>query len=122
MTQTQQPQRTLRPFIQTLKPGTPMGQRNLPLVPLEGEGHERLDYILAADAIAAAMLTVPSPRMWPPLPSRRQRWPCTMWWSKGVTRSPVTSRRCVTRPAVVASSSPLTAGLSLWTCSTSRPR
>lgn len=58
MTQTQQPQRTLRPFIDALRPGNPIGHRNLTLVPLEGEGHGRLEYILAADAIAAAMLTV----------------------------------------------------------------
>lgn len=58
MTQTRQPTRTLQPFIETVSAGNPIGHLNLALVPLGGEGHGRLDYILAADAIAAGHLTV----------------------------------------------------------------
>jgi len=56
--QTQQPQRTLQPFLDGLTPEKAIGHRNLTLVPLTGEGRGRLDYILAADAIAAGKLTV----------------------------------------------------------------
>jgi hypothetical protein len=49
---------TLAPFIETLKVGDGMGHLNLTLVPLRGEGHGHLDYTLAADAIAAGVLTV----------------------------------------------------------------
>ena len=49
---------TLAPFIDTLKVGDGMGHLNLTLVPLRGEGHGHLDYTLAADAIAAGVLTV----------------------------------------------------------------
>ena len=56
MPQTQQ--KTLKPFIETIRVANPVGHLNLTLVPLGGEGHGRLDYILAADAIAAGQLTV----------------------------------------------------------------
>ena len=49
---------TLAPFTETLKVGDGMGHLNLTLVPLRGEGHGHLDYTLAADAIAAGVLTV----------------------------------------------------------------
>ncbi|MBE3037483.1 MAG: TIGR02452 family protein, partial [Chloroflexi bacterium] len=49
---------TLAPFIDTLKVGDGMGHLNLTLVPLRGEAPGRLDYTLAADAIAAGVLTV----------------------------------------------------------------
>jgi Rieske Fe-S protein len=58
MTQAQQPQKTLKPFIANIRAANPVGHLNLTLVPLGGEGHGRLDYILAADAIAAGQLTV----------------------------------------------------------------
>lgn len=49
---------TLVPFIDTLKVGDGMGHLNLTLVPLRGEGPGHLDYILAADALAAGVLTI----------------------------------------------------------------
>ena len=50
--------RTLRPFVEALTVGDPIGHLNLTLVPLRGEGHQRLDYVLAADAIEAGTLEV----------------------------------------------------------------
>ena len=52
------PARTLERFIETLAPGDPIGHANLTLVPLRGEGHGRLDYLLAAEAIEAGMLEI----------------------------------------------------------------
>lgn len=48
----------LRPFVETLEVGDPIGHANLTLVPLRGEGHGQLDYILAAEAIEAGTLTI----------------------------------------------------------------
>lgn len=58
MTQTRQPARTLKPYVETVSADKPFGHRNLTLVPLGGEGSGHLDYILAADAIAAGQLNV----------------------------------------------------------------
>lgn len=50
---------TLAPFTEMLHVGDGMGHLNLTLVPLTGgEGRGHLDYVLAADAIAAGVLTV----------------------------------------------------------------
>jgi len=49
---------TLEPFVETLQVGDPIGHLNLTLVPLRGKGHQRLHYVLGADAIEAGALTV----------------------------------------------------------------
>jgi len=49
---------TLKPFVEMLKVGDGIGHLNLMLVPLRGEGHGQLDYILGADAIVAGQLHV----------------------------------------------------------------
>ena len=49
---------SLRLFICELEVGNPIGHLNLTLVPLRGEGHKRLEYLLGADAIEAGQLTV----------------------------------------------------------------
>jgi hypothetical protein len=48
----------LRPFVETLHVGDPIGHANLTLVPLRGERHGQLDYDLAAEAIQAGTLTI----------------------------------------------------------------
>jgi len=48
----------LRPFVETLVVGDPIGHANLTLVPLRGGWHERIEYLLAAEAIEAGMLTI----------------------------------------------------------------
>ena len=48
----------LRPFVETLKVGDPTGHANLTLVPLRGGRLERLEYLLAADAIGAGTLEI----------------------------------------------------------------
>ncbi len=53
-----QSQPTLKPFIESFDIGDPVGHLNLTLVPLGGEGRGRIDYLLAADAVAAGQLTV----------------------------------------------------------------
>ena len=50
--------RTLAKVVATLEVAEIIGHRNLTLAPLRGEGRRRLDYILAAEAIAAGTLTV----------------------------------------------------------------
>ena len=50
--------KTLRPFISSLEIGAPISHLNLTLIPLKGDGHAGLDYILGADAIEADTLTV----------------------------------------------------------------
>ena len=49
---------TLRPCVDRLTPGDPIGHANLTLVPLRGEGYEPLDYQLAAAGIEAGTLEV----------------------------------------------------------------
>lgn len=56
--ETQPNTRTLTPFVETLKVGDAVGHLNLALVPLRGEGHGQLDYLLAVEALAAGSLTV----------------------------------------------------------------
>lgn len=53
-----QTSKTLQQFTETLEIGEAIGHQNLTLVPLRGEGRERLDYILGADAIEAGTLTI----------------------------------------------------------------
>ena len=48
----------LRPFVETVRAGEPVSHLNLTLVPLRGGGGRRLDYIMAAEAIAAGTLTI----------------------------------------------------------------
>jgi len=50
--------RTLGEKIATLEAAEAIGHRNLTLVPLRGEGHQHLNYILATEAITAGVLTV----------------------------------------------------------------
>lgn len=50
--------KTLKPFICGLDIGNPIGHLNLTLVPLRGDGHGQLEYLLAADAIEAGQLIV----------------------------------------------------------------
>ena len=50
--------RTLSGFMRKLEVAEAIGHLNLTLVPLRGEGHRRLDYILAAEAFGAEALTV----------------------------------------------------------------
>ena len=50
--------KTLRPFVDALEIGDPIGHQNLTLVPLRGGGHGRLDYLLAQEAISTGQLTV----------------------------------------------------------------
>ncbi len=50
--------KTLKPFVEILEIGNPIGHQNLTLVPLRGEENEQMDYILAADAIEDNKLTV----------------------------------------------------------------
>ena len=50
--------KTLGPFVESLRMGDPTGHRNLTLVPLRGERHGQLDYLLSADAFASGVLTV----------------------------------------------------------------
>jgi hypothetical protein len=50
--------KTLRPFVDALEIGDPIGHQNLTLVPLRGGGHGRLDYLLAQEAISSGQLTV----------------------------------------------------------------
>lgn len=49
---------TLAPFVAALRVGEPLRHGPLTLVPVCGEGPGRLDYTLAADALAAGQLTV----------------------------------------------------------------
>ncbi len=48
----------LRPFVEALQVGDPIGHANLTLVPLRGGRHELLEYMLAAEAIKAGTLTI----------------------------------------------------------------
>ena len=50
--------RTLAKVVANLKAANAIGHRNLTLVPLWGEGHRRLDYLLAAEAISSGKLTI----------------------------------------------------------------
>ena len=50
--------RTLKQFLESLQVGDALSHLNLALVPLSGNGHKPLDYILAADAIEAGTLVV----------------------------------------------------------------
>jgi len=49
---------TLQPFLADLEVGQALTHLNLTLVPLRGEGHGQLDYILGADAIDSGTLVV----------------------------------------------------------------
>ncbi len=49
---------TLRPFVEVLQVGDPVGHANLTLVPLRGGRRERLEYLLAAEAIQAGTLEI----------------------------------------------------------------
>ncbi len=49
---------TLRPFVETLQVGDPIGHSNLTVVPLRTAKPGQLDYSLAAEAIKAGTLTV----------------------------------------------------------------
>ena len=51
-------ERALGRYVDGLHVGDPIGHLNLTVVPVGGNGHCHLDYILAADAIAAGSLTV----------------------------------------------------------------
>ncbi len=48
----------LRPFVEALQVGDPIGHANLTLVPLRGGRRERIEYLLAAEAIQAGTLTI----------------------------------------------------------------
>jgi len=50
--------KTLKRFVETIEVREAFGHLNIALVPLGGEGHGQLDYILAADAIEAGKLEV----------------------------------------------------------------
>ena len=49
---------TLKPFLEEIQAGPPIGHRNLQLVPLQGDGQNAGEYVLAADAIEQGVLTV----------------------------------------------------------------
>ena len=49
---------TLKPFVASLKADNPIGHLNMTVVPLRGERHDKPDYMLASDAIAAGLLTI----------------------------------------------------------------
>ncbi len=48
----------LRPFVEALQVGDPIGHANLTLVPLRGPRQERLQYMLATEAIGAGTLEI----------------------------------------------------------------
>ncbi|MCP4713074.1 MAG: calcium-binding protein [Planctomycetes bacterium] len=50
--------KTLKPFVEDLEVGNPVGHQNLTLIPLRGEENDRLDYILAAEAIEEVKLII----------------------------------------------------------------
>ena len=50
--------KTLRPFIEAMQVGDPLGHLNLTLVPLRGERRGQLDYLLSMDALTAGTLTI----------------------------------------------------------------
>ena len=57
MTTNQEP-KTLRPFIEAMQVGDPLGHLNLTLVPLRGERRGQLDYLLSMDALTAGTLAI----------------------------------------------------------------
>ncbi len=48
----------LRPFVEPLEVAEPVVHANLTLAPLRGEGRRRIDYLMAAQAMAAGVFTV----------------------------------------------------------------
>jgi hypothetical protein len=49
---------TLFPYVTGIQVANPVGHLNLSLVPLRGEGHKQLDYLLASEAIEAKLLEI----------------------------------------------------------------
>lgn len=56
--ETREQSKTLRVVLRQLSPGEAISQQNLTLVPLRGEGHGQLDYVLGAEAFQAGTLKV----------------------------------------------------------------
>ena len=52
------PDQALRPFVDVLQVGDPIGHANLTLVPLRSGRHERIEYLLAAEAIQNGTLEI----------------------------------------------------------------